>query len=118
MSHLNVAVVGLRFGCTWMNGFRNHPNCLLMHLCDIDEETLARAAAQSGVSNTFGHIDEVLANPDISAIAFFTPVPLHAEQSAAALKSGKHVLSAVPAPTTEAGCRKIVAAIGSPDAGT
>ena len=111
MSHLNVAVVGLRFGCTWMNGFRNHPDCRLMHLCDIDAEALARASAQSGVGNTSGHLDEVLENPDVSAIALFTPAPLHAEQSAAALRAGKHVLSAVPAATTEAGCRDIVAAV-------
>ena len=110
MSHLNIAVVGLRFGRTWMNGFRNHPDCRLARLCDIDEEALERGISESGVNNTSNHIDDVLADTDIDAVALFTPAPLHAEQSAAVLRAGKHVLSAVPAATTEAGCRDIVVA--------
>ena len=110
MNQLNVAVVGLRFGRTWMNGFRNHPDCRLVHLCDIDAAALERGVLESGVTATSSHLDEVLADSDIDAVALFTPAPLHGEQSTAVLRAGKHVLSAVPAATTEAGCRDIVVA--------
>ena len=93
-----------------MNGFRNHPDCRLAHLCDIHPAALERGASESGVTATSNHIDEVLADPEVDAVALFTPAPLHGEQSAAALRAGKHVLSAVPAAVTEAGCRDIVVA--------
>ena len=110
MEKLNIAVVGLRFGRTWMNGFNHHPDCRLAHLCDIDAAALAQEASASGVSRTSQHLDEVLADAAIDAVALFTPAPLHGEQSVAALQAGKHVLSAVPAATTEASCRDIVVA--------
>lgn len=110
MNQLNIAVVGLRFGRTWMNGFRNHPDCRLIHLCDIDAAALERGVSESGVTATSSHLDAVLADSDIDAVALFTPAPLHGEQSTAVLRAGKHVLSAVPAAITEAGCRDIVVA--------
>ena len=73
MNQLNVAVVGLRFGRTWMNGFQNHPDCRLVHLCDIDAAALERGVLESGVTATSSHLDEVLADSDIDAVALFTP---------------------------------------------
>ena len=110
MDKLNVAVVGLRFGRTWMNGFRQHPHCRLTRLCDIDPAALEKGKAESGVDTVASRLEEVLNDRHIDAIALFTPAPLHAEQSAAALRAGKHVLSAVPAAVTEEGCRDIVVA--------
>ena len=47
MDKLRVGVVGLRFGRTWMNGFRYHPRCRLACVCDIDVAALERGAAES-----------------------------------------------------------------------
>ena len=110
MDQLNVAVVGLRFGRTWMNGFQRHPRCRLTCLCDIDPAVLEKGQAESGVDTAVSHLEEVLNDRHIDAIALFTPAPLHAEQSTVALRAGKHVLSAVPAAITEEGCRDIVVA--------
>ena len=110
MDQLSVAVVGLRFGRTWMNGFANHPSCRVACLCDTDPNALAQSQAASGIDATRSHLDQVLADRQIDAVALFTPAPLHAEQSAAALRADKHVLCAVPAATTEQGCRDIALA--------
>ena len=110
MNKINVAVVGLRFGRTWMNGFRRHPRCRLVCLCDSDPAALEKGRAESGVATVASHLEEVLDDRHIDALALFTPAPLHAAQSTAALRAGKHVLAAVPAALTEAGCRDIVAA--------
>ena len=109
-SKLNVAVTGLRFGITWVNGFRNHPRCRLTCVCDIDADLLERSAAESGAESAAGQFEEVVSDPRIDAVAIYTPAPLHAEQSVAALRAGKHVLSAVPAAVTVDGCREIVVA--------
>ena len=87
MDHLSVAVVGLRFGRTWMNGFANHPSCRVACLCDTDPNALAQSQAASGIDATRSHLDQALADRQIDAVALFTPAPLHAEQSAAALRA-------------------------------
>ena len=93
----------MRFGRTWMKGFQHHPHCRLTTLCDIDTAALEKGKAESGVDTVASRLEEVLDDRHVDAIALFTPAPLHAEQSAAALRAGKHVLSAVPAAVTEEG---------------
>lgn len=110
MAKLNIAVVGLRFGRTWMNGFRRHPHCRLTCVCDSDAAALAKGKAESGAETAASRLEDVLNDRHVDAVALFTPAPLHAEQSVAALRAGKHVLSAVPAAVTEKGCRDVVVA--------
>jgi predicted dehydrogenase len=110
MDTINIGVAGLRFGRTWMNGFRNHPRCRLAGLCDLDADVLATAADEASPDRTMNQFEEMVADPGIDAVALFTPAPLHAEHSTALLNAGKHVLSAVPVAVTEAGCRDIVLA--------
>jgi predicted dehydrogenase len=110
MTQLNVAVVGLRFGRTWVNGFRNHPDCRVLTLCDINADVLQQNATDAAIPSTSSDLDDVLSDPAIDVVALFTPAPLHAEQSARSLRAGKHVLSAVPAAVTVDGCREIVMA--------
>ena len=93
-----------------MNGFGRHPRCRLACLCDIDPVALEKGQAESGVDTVASDLEAVLNARDIDAVALFTPAPLHAEQSTAALRAGKHVLSAVPAAITAEGCRAIVVA--------
>ncbi|MEW6356100.1 MAG: Gfo/Idh/MocA family oxidoreductase [Planctomycetota bacterium] len=110
MEKIRVAVVGLRFGRTWMNGFRHHPQCQIECLCDLDPDRLAGAADETKPRFTTSSLDEVLANDAIDVVALFTPAPLHGKQAAAALRAGKHVLSAVPAADTLDYCRDLWAA--------
>ena len=93
-----------------MNGFANHPSCRVACLCDTDPTALAQGQAVSGIEATARHLDQVLEDRQVDAVALFTPAPVHAEQSVAALRAGKHVLCAVPAATTEQGCRDIAIA--------
>jgi len=110
MDTLNIGIVGLRFGRTWMNGFRHHRRCRLVGLCDLDAGALERASSESGPDRVTERFEEMVVDPGIDAVAVFTPAPLHAEHSTALLRAGKHVLSAVPAAVTEEGCRDIVLA--------
>ena len=111
MDQLRMAVVGVRFGRTWMNGLRRHPRCELECLCDLDAEKLAQAAGEAGAQSTTTDFDAVVSSDSVNAVALFTPAPLHAEQTVALLNAGKHVLSAVPAGLTIEECRRLVTAV-------
>jgi len=79
-----------------MSGFKHHPRFRLACLCDTDPAALKKAQAESEANTEISHLEEVLNDRYIDAVALFIPAPLHAEQSVAALHAGKHVISAVP----------------------
>ena len=63
----------------------------------VTKVTLNRPAQYNALSeDLLSALEDVLNDRHVDAVALFTPAPLHAEQSVAALRAGKHVLSAVP----------------------
>ena len=60
-------------------------------LCDISDERLRSLSARFDVPKTYTHLSDFLAEPDLDAVAIATPIPLHYEQSRAALDAGHHV---------------------------
>ena len=68
-------------------------------------------AAEHKFARAFGSLDDMLADPQLDAVYIATPNGLHAEQTIAALRVGKHVLCDKPmALTVAAGERMIEAA--------
>ncbi len=108
---LRVAVVGLGFGSTFARIVGDHPDCELVCVADLNEDMVARTAQVTGCARGARTLDEVLAMPDVDAVAVFTHAPRHAEHSVAALRAGKHVLCAVPAAITLEQCEELVAAV-------
>jgi 2-hydroxy-4-carboxymuconate semialdehyde hemiacetal dehydrogenase len=53
-------------------------------------------ARKYGARHVTTNLDEALARPDVDAVILCTPTQLHAEQSIAALKAGKHVQVEIP----------------------
>jgi predicted dehydrogenase len=54
-------------------------------------------------------LDDLLADPDVSAVLNLTPAPLHHEVNVAALRAGKHVFSEKPLAGTLADARAAIA---------
>ena len=75
--------------------FKAHPEVAQIILCDLDTVKLDEKANRFDVSETCPSLDE-LCQTDVDAIAIFTQHHLHGPQAVQALKSGKHVYSAVP----------------------
>ncbi len=72
---------------------------------------LAQAFAREfGARKHYGDWRELLADPEIDAIYIATPVDLHAEQTIAAARAGKHVLCEKPMALTAADCVRAAAA--------
>jgi len=63
--------------------------------CATHQQTVEQAGKEFGVSNLYTQYEEFLKS-DIGIVVVSTPLPVRAEQSIAALHSGKHVLSEVP----------------------
>src|SRR4051812_19392782 len=108
---LRVAVVGLGFGRTFARILRDHPECELVCVADLNEGMVRETAAELRVPAQARTLEEVLALREVEAVAVFTHAPRHAEHSIAALRAGKHVLCAVPAAITLEECEQLVAAV-------
>ena len=59
-----------------------------------------RFATEHGLERAFGSIDELVGDPGIEAVYISTTNDLHAEQTIAAARAGKHVLCEKPLATT------------------
>jgi 2-hydroxy-4-carboxymuconate semialdehyde hemiacetal dehydrogenase len=53
-------------------------------------------AQKYGAKHVTTNLDEALARPDVDAVILCTPTQMHAEQSIAALRAGKHVQVEIP----------------------
>jgi 1,5-anhydro-D-fructose reductase (1,5-anhydro-D-mannitol-forming) len=65
-------------------------------------------AAKYDVAQVWGSLDEALADPEVHAVYVGTPVFLHAPQTLASLRAGKHVLCEKPMAMNEAEARTMV----------
>ena len=79
--------------------FKAHPEVEQVVLCDLDAAKLESKSERFGISNTCPSLDE-LCQTDVDAIAIFTQHHIHGPQAIQALRSGKHVYSAVPSAIT------------------
>jgi predicted dehydrogenase len=88
---IRVGLVGLGYwGPNLARNFAALAGSELRWLCDADENALAQAGAALRGPRTTTSLDEVLADPQVDAVALATPVPTHAELAARVLEAGKH----------------------------
>jgi predicted dehydrogenase len=99
---VKLGLVGGGFACSFQ--FHEHPGCEVVAVADPRPERLARLRDLTHCNNTYATLEELLRDSNVEAIGIFTPAPDHARHSIAALESGKHVLSAVPAAMTLEEC--------------
>ena len=105
---INVAIVGLGFGKEFIPIYQNHPNTNMYAICQRTKAKLDEVGNQYKVSKRYEDFDELLRDPSVDAVHINSPIHLHAPQSIAALKAGKHVACTVPAATSVEDCRAIV----------
>jgi predicted dehydrogenase len=107
---LNIAIVGLGFGKEFIPIYQHHPRTNLYAICQRNAEKLNEVGNQFGVARRYASFDELITDPEVDAVHINSPIHLHAPQSIAALKAGKHVACTVPAATSTEECREIVKA--------
>lgn len=107
---LNIAIVGLGFGREFIPIYQNHPNTNMYAICQRTRQKLDEVGDEFGVAKRFTSFEELIQDPQVDVVHINSPIHLHAPQSVAALKAGKHVASTVPAATSMEECRQIVRA--------
>src|ERR1700691_2253200 len=106
----NVAIVGLGFGAEFIPIYQRHPHANMYAICQRTKEKLDQVGNLYGVEKRYTSFEELLKDPNVDAVHINSPIHLHAPQSIAALKAGKHVACTVPAATTVEECKQIAKA--------
>jgi predicted dehydrogenase len=107
-----IAVIGAGYwGPNLVRNAQSTPGLRLDYLCDLDVARARRVLGDYSTVRVSGSIDEVLADPAVSAVAVATPAGTHHAVAMKALEAGKHVLVEKPlAPTYEEGRQLVEAA--------
>lgn len=95
-SKLSVGIVGLgQFGVHFVDLYKKHPDVGRLALCDIVPDRVNTTARRFGITETYDSLDAICAS-DLDALVIITQPWLHAPQAIQAMRSGKHVYTAVP----------------------
>lgn len=105
-----VGVSGLRRGVGPARMFELMPDCKLVAGCDLDPAALDRFRAPFPEAKGFTDFDAMLAE-GLDVVMVGTPMPVHRDQTVAALGAGCHVLQEVTLGTSVQECRDILEAV-------
>jgi predicted dehydrogenase len=90
-AQVTVGVVGLGYwGPNLARSFNALPRARLAWCCDGRADARERLRVSAPGARFTSDFDELLADPDLDAIALATPVPTHAELACRVLEAGKH----------------------------
>jgi predicted dehydrogenase len=104
-------VVGLGYwGPNLARNFDRLPGAALRWICDASEEARGRWAPQFPDSRVSADLGEMLADPDLDAVAVATDVPSHAAVATRVLDAGKHCFVEKPLAQSVAEAERVVAA--------
>lgn len=108
---IEVLVVGLGFGSSFLAAYLSHPSVSAVGLCDVSSESLSRVAGAHGIEAVYSSLTDALASGRWDAVHIATPVHLHVEQTLAVLASGRACASAVPMATTTDDIWRVIDAV-------
>jgi 2-hydroxy-4-carboxymuconate semialdehyde hemiacetal dehydrogenase len=107
---IKVALAGAgAFGIKHLDGIKNIDGVEVVSLISRDLEKTRDTAAQYGIGHVTTDLNESLALKEVDAVILCTPTQMHAEQTLACLKAGKHVQVEIPLADTLKGADDVVA---------
>src|SRR5205085_4141017 len=84
------------FGIKHLDGLKNIEGVEVTSIIGRELGKAKEVADKYGAKHVTDNLDEALARPDVDAVILCTPTQMHAAQSIAALKAGKHVQVEIP----------------------
>ena len=94
---IKVALAGAgAFGIKHLDGIKNIDGVEVVSLISRDLEKTREVAAKYGIGHVTTDLADSLALPEVDAVILCTPTQMHASQSLACLKAGKHVQVEIP----------------------
>ncbi len=108
---IKVALAGAgAFGIKHLDGIKNIDGVEVVSLISRDIDKTKEVAAKYGIAHVTTDLAESLALQEVDAVILCTPTQMHAEQSIACLKAGKHVQVEIPLADSLRGAQAVVAA--------
>ena len=106
---IKVALAGAgAFGIKHLDGIKNIDGVEVISLISRDLEKTKEVAAKYGIGHVTTDLAESLALKELDAVILCTPTQMHAEQTLACLKAGKHVQVEIPLADSLAGAKAVV----------
>jgi 2-hydroxy-4-carboxymuconate semialdehyde hemiacetal dehydrogenase len=84
------------FGIKHLDGLKNIEGVEVTSIIGRELPKAQEVAQKYGAKHVTTELDEALARPDVDAVILCTPTQMHAQQSIAAMKAGKHVQVEIP----------------------
>ena len=110
MKTIKVALAGAgAFGIKHLDGIRNIEGVEVVSLISRDLAKTKEVAAKYGIGHVSTDLADSLALKEVDAVILCTPTQMHAEQSIACMKAGKHVQVEIPLADTLQGAQDVVA---------
>ena len=111
---IKVALAGAgAFGIKHLDGIKNIDGVEVVSLISRDIEKTREVAAKYGIPHITTDLSESLAFKEVDAVILCTPTQMHADQTLACLKAGKHVQVEIPLADSIQGANAVVAAAQS-----
>jgi len=107
---IKVALAGAgAFGIKHLDGIKNIDGVEVVSLISRDLEKTQEVAAKYGIGHVTTRLEDSLALKEVDAVILCTPTQMHAEQTLACLKAGKHVQVEIPLADSLKGAEDVVA---------
>ena len=107
---INVALAGAgAFGIKHLDGIQNIDGVKVVSLVSRELEKTKVVAAKYGIAHVTTDLADSLALPGVDAVILCTPTQMHAAQTLACLRAGKHVQVEIPLADSLAGAQDVVA---------
>jgi 2-hydroxy-4-carboxymuconate semialdehyde hemiacetal dehydrogenase len=111
---IKVALAGAgAFGIKHLDGIKNIDGVEVVSLIGREFDKTKEVADKYGIKHVTTQLEDSLALPEVDAVILCTPTQMHADQTLACLKAGKHVQVEIPLADTLAGAEAVVAAAKS-----
>ncbi len=106
---IKVALAGAgAFGIKHLDGIKNIDGVEVISLIGRELDKTQEVATKYGIGHVTTELSESLALKELDAVILCTPTQMHAEQSVACLKAGKHVQVEIPLADSLAGAQAVV----------
>ncbi len=107
---IKVALAGAgAFGIKHLDGIRNIDGVEVISLIGRELAPTQAVAAKYGIGHVTTRLEDSLALPGLDAVILCTPTQMHAGQTLACLKAGKHVQVEIPLADSLKGAQDVVA---------
>ena len=107
---IKVALAGAgAFGIKHLDGIKNIDGVEVVSLISRDLGKTRQVADQYGIQHVSTDLADALALPEVDAVILCTPTQMHAEQTLACLRAGKHVQVEIPLADNLKGAEQVVA---------